>query len=232
MRPQAVLFDSDEGGSSSRKGPSAVLFDLDGTLVDSRDAIWDALSHAATARRHPLPARAEVEALVGFPLEALFASTMRGVDAREASALVAAYHARFAAAAPALLAPMPGAFAALEALRGTPLAVVTTKRRAAAEITLAAVGMRARFAAVVPREDASALKPDPAPVREACARLAVAPERAVMVGDTPLDVRAAKAAGARAIGVAGGHASPRELRAAGAERVLASLNELRAALAW
>lgn len=203
----------------------AFLFDLDGTLADSRDAIWDAFAHAAAARGHALPPRARVDALVGHPLEDVFAGAL-GCDPHEAAALSLAYQARFAVAAPTLLRLMPGALEALDALRETPLGVVTTKRRAAAEATLAALGIRARFLVLVAREDARAMKPDPAPVLAACAALGVVPSRAVMVGDTALDVRAGKAAGARAIGVLGGHGSRAELEEAGADVVLAGLGEL------
>lgn len=101
-----------------------------------------------------------------------------------------------------------------------PLAVVTARPRKDAEEVLRRLGIEGLFTAVVAREDAPS-KPDPAPVRLALERLGV--QAAWMVGDTPDDIAAARAAGVVPVGVAGGR-DPGAL--AGAGRILGSLGEL------
>lgn len=108
-----------------------------------------------------------------------------------------------------------------------PLAVVTGRPRAEALRFLERFGLAGVFAAVITRDDA-APKPDPAPVREAMLRLGV--ERAWMVGDSPDDIAAARAAGVLPIGILPPVAvddTGASLSAAGAVRVLASLDELK-----
>jgi phosphoglycolate phosphatase len=79
-------------------------------------------------------------------------------------------------------------------------------------------------------EHVAKVKPDAEPVLKACAQLGVPPEQAVMVGDTPDDMRAGRAAGAMAVGVTTGAHSAAVLREAGAHAVLDSLAELPALL--
>ncbi len=223
MRPAA-------GSPFPLSGWQAVLFDLDGTLVDGRDAIVDAFAHAldATGLR-PVP-RAHVEALVGHPLDAMFLALAPQASRYDVPKLTEIYMARFAERAPTLLRLASGATEALASLRGTPIGIVTTKRRAAAELALRVVGVRDAFSAVVGLEDASHAKPHPAPVVEGARRLGVPAARCVVVGDTPLDVTAAKRAGAAAVGVLGGASERRALEAAGADVVLEDLHALPSAL--
>ena len=85
--------------------------------------------------------------------------------------------------------------------RGYLLGVVTSRDRSETDYILQTSNLRQFVGAVVTREDSSRMKPHPMPVRVAAERLGIAPEQCIMVGDTSVDVRAGKAAGALAVGV-------------------------------
>jgi N-acetyl-D-muramate 6-phosphate phosphatase len=110
--------------------------------------------------------------------------------------------------------------------RGYSLAVVTTRQRAEAEAFLKAADIAGFFQIVITRNDVWHIKPHPAPVRKAAQRLAVPTGSCLMVGDTTMDMRSARRAGARAIGVLTGYDEQEELSRAGAEEVLTSAVEL------
>ncbi|MEA2517981.1 MAG: hypothetical protein QOF49_61 [Chloroflexota bacterium] len=124
------------------------------------------------------------------------------------------------------LADLPALFAALREA-GRRIAVATTDDRVPTEATLAGLKLSGLVDGVACGDDDGPTKPDPDTLRTVARRLAVAVERTAMVGDTPADLRMARAAGARAIGVASGVAGAAEL-APFADVVLASIGELRA----
>jgi phosphoglycolate phosphatase/pyrophosphatase PpaX len=177
----------------------AAIFDVDGTLVDT----WDL--YVATYRRTlaefsgRLPSVADVIALRPASEVRLFRAQVP--DAHEAA------HRRFLEHYDALHAthvdgPYPGVTAMLEALRaaGLALGVVTGKSRGAWRITADATGLGA-FDAVFADEDVSDGKPHPEGVLAALAALGVRPEEAAYVGDSPVDLAAARAAGVAFAGV-------------------------------
>ncbi len=94
------------------------------------------------------------------------------------------------------------------------LGVVTTRSRQETEALLSAAGIRDFFRVIVTRDDVRRLKPHPEPIRLAAARAGVSPEQTLVVGDTPVDIRAAKAAGALAAGVLCGFGELEELQEA------------------
>ena len=106
------------------------------------------------------------------------------------------------------------------------LAVVTTRARREAHAIVRRAGLDAHFDAIVTRQDVWFLKPHPEPIRRAAALLGVAPEECIMVGDTTMDVRAARSAGAFAVGVLTGMAIREELERAGAQCILDQATDL------
>lgn len=122
---------------------------------------------------------------------------------------------------------IPGSVDLLEQLgRRYLLAVVTTRQRAEAEAFLNAAHIDKYFQVVITRQDGWFIKPHPAPVRKAAQRLGLAPSACLMVGDTTMDMRSARRAGAHAIGVLTGYDEGVELSRAGADQVLASAADL------
>jgi HAD superfamily hydrolase (TIGR01509 family) len=210
--------------------PEAILWDLDGTLVEGAAAIHDAFEHALRERGHPPVERAAVASRIGMPLRLMFRDLL-GVDDRESAALVQCYRARFEKAAPSLVKPAPGLEAALSAFPNIPMAVVTTKAVEPARIVLRALQIEARFGAVVGVDTVRRPKPDPEGMRVALARLGVGAAHAVVVGDTVMDVLAGREAGARTVAVLGGHGDEDELRAAGPDAVIPDLWRLAEAVA-
>lgn len=196
---------------------SAVLFDLDGTLVDSPRAIVETFTAAFTELGRPLPAAAAIRATIGLPLERAFAS-LTGDAAGDPTPYVQAYLRLFREIilpkAASLL--FPGVVDGLAELRrhGFALAVATSKYRASADALLTAAGIRDEFTVLVGADQVTRPKPDPETGRLVLATLGIPAERAVMVGDTTHDVLMANAAGLRSVAVTYGVHSPAELRSA------------------
>ncbi|MCB9741650.1 MAG: TIGR01548 family HAD-type hydrolase [Alphaproteobacteria bacterium] len=211
--------------------PQALLFDMDGVLADVsrsyRAAIQATAAHfgVTVTAADISAAKAEGDANNDWVLTRRLLARA-GVEV-ELAEVTEAFEALYQGTpeAPGLRAQetllVPRAW--LEGL-GLPLAIVTGRPRSDAERFLVEQGIAELFPVVVCMEDAP-LKPDPAPVRLALAQLGV--EAAWMIGDTPDDLRAARAAGVVPLGVcAPGEADPAPLLAAGAARVLSPLTAL------
>lgn len=214
-----------------------VIFDVDGTLVDSQVAIVAAMRGAFETVGRAAPAPAAVLAIVGLSLPQAMARLLPGADADEIAALVAAYKQRYVAARAGdgaeTGAPFyPGARAALARLRaaGHLLGVATGKARRGLEHLIAAEGLEGVFAVTQTADDAPS-KPDPAMVLNCLAAVGADPRQAVVVGDTEFDMDMARAAGVRGIGVAWGYHPVARLWRGGASRVIAGFDDLDAALA-
>jgi pyrophosphatase PpaX len=156
----------------SRVGPfAAVLFDLDGTLLDSVELIVESYRHTLAA--HGLPPRERADVLLGLgqTLEDQF-RRWYGEDA-PIDALVQTYIAHNRDVHDDWVKPFDGLGAVVERLHnaGVPLAVVTSKRGAGARRGLAALGLTERFEVVVAGDDVARPKPDPEPVRLALRQL-------------------------------------------------------------
>lgn len=216
---------SPRAGSDFFVEPDAVLFDLDGTLVDGAAAIHDAFEHALRETGMPPVPRARVAAMIGVPLRLMFRELCQ-VDDADATLLVRAYRARFEQMAPTLVRAAPGACDALDAFGGARLGIVTTKAVEPARTVLRALGIEQRFGAVVGVDTVLRPKPDPEGVRVALARLGVGAARTVFVGDTILDVLAGRAAQTRTVAVANGHGDPGELEAAQPDELIPDLTHL------
>lgn len=208
----------------------AVLVDLDGTLLESRLSILDTLNRVLAERSLPGFSRADMDQQIGRPLRDILAD--RTTDAGLIEAMTHRYRAAYNETGWVTVQVVAGFVDLLRNLRrrGIALAVVTSKGQQETETLLLDLGLGDVFDAVVGDDDVRPLKPDPAPVREACRLLNVQPEAAVMLGDTTFDVLAATAAGAQAIGVLWGIHGAAALRSAGARDVVSSMPQLDAAL--
>jgi len=211
--------------------PRAVVFDLDGTLADTRLDIAAACNHALTSLGRPARSVDEISLLVGDGARALvsraFGHPPDDPRTDEAVGMFNEYYRRHPAAH---VRWMPGAREALLACGAVPVALATNKPRAVTVPLLEALGLGARFRAVVAGGDGP-LKPDPSSIHAALAPLGVAAEDAWVVGDGPQDVGAGRAAGAWTVGVLGGFLSERALRDARPDRVLQSLHDFAKLLA-
>ena len=176
----------------------AVLFDLDGTLIDSFALITEAFRFAVRTVLKREASDEEVLTRWGEPLRIRLGSI---ADAEQIPALSDAYTAAYREHHHRLAAPFPGVHQMLEQVRGLGcrLAVVTSKRRMSTYHDLQAFGLDRYFDAAVTSEDVTLFKPAPEPVAEALRRLGVAQESALMVGDAAFDILAGKAAGVHTV---------------------------------
>jgi pyrophosphatase PpaX len=187
---------------------SVVLFDLDGTVIDSGAIILASMRHAAKEVLGLEPPDEELMAAVGGPgLEA----QMRELAPDRVEELVTVYRAHNE--------PLHDTLAVCEGMddvlvrlkdEGRRLGIVTAKRRATVELAFDAVPLRHLFDTVVGGDETARHKPDPDPLLLALERLDARPEDTAYVGDAPFDVRAAKAAGVHAVAVTWGGIHPRQ----------------------
>jgi phosphoglycolate phosphatase len=176
-----------------------IVFDLDGTLVDTLPDLTRALNDALSELgAPPVPASLVRQSLHGG-LEASAAEAMRylSLDPQVAAPLALAYTRHYAGVPVRDSHPYPGVPQLLARLArdGTRLAVCTNKPLAQAEAVLAATGLGDFFPVVVGADCCASRKPDPEPVRHVLARLGSVPQDALMVGDSLADVRSAYGAG-------------------------------------
>lgn len=174
----------------------AVLFDLDGTLLDSVELILASWHHTLAA--HGLaPMRDEtILAAMGTPLEAGFRQWVS--DPAEIARMVTTYRTHNLAHHDAMVRAYPGVTEVVLALRerGARLAVVTSKRREGTLRGLRVLGLEHAFDTLVCADDVTQAKPHPEPVHRALESLGgVEPSRAVFVGDSTHDMRSGRAAG-------------------------------------
>ncbi|MDQ3889533.1 MAG: HAD-IA family hydrolase [Actinomycetota bacterium] len=203
-----------------------VLFDLDGTLIDSGAIILASFRHAT---RSVLDREIPDEILVASCGGATIHEQMRAFDQHRVDELVHAYRTHNEPLH-AGLRPFAGVQELLADLvaAGRKLAIVTSKRRKTVDLAFAALPLERYFAATVTANDVERHKPHPDPVLLALERLAARPEETAFVGDSPFDVRAGKAAGVFTVGVLWGRIHPEErLLEAGADAVVDSVDELR-----
>ncbi|GAB4288758.1 MAG: HAD family hydrolase [Roseovarius sp.] len=198
-----------------------VVFDVDGTLVDSQAEIVAAMGHAFVRAGLSVPARAEILEVVGLSLEIAVARLAPQAAAELRCAMVAwykdAYAARRAAPGAARAAPLyphvPQVLAQLRARPGTLLGVATGKSRRGLDALWQTHALAGHFA-TEQVSDRHPSKPHPAMLEAALAETGVAPGDAVMVGDTSFDMEMAAAAGVPFVGVGWGYHPPRRLHAA------------------
>ena len=179
-----------------------VLFDLDGTVIDSGGIILASMRHATREVLGREYGDEELMQAVGGPgLEA----QMHAFDPERVDELVSVYRAHNEPLHEQLIC-CAGMEDALERLRaeGRRLAVVTAKRRVTVELAFEHVPLGHLFEVVVGGDETERHKPDPEPLLLAAERMGVRPEDAAYVGDSPFDVRAAKTAGMRSVAVTWG----------------------------
>lgn len=196
------------GGQRVNQRPGTidgVVFDLDGTLVDSAPDIRASINLVLGERgRRPL-SLAEVTAMIGEGAETLVARALAatgGVAAPrdEVVTVTARFVAVYEGRSAERTRPYPGVAAALAQLDGAGLrlGLCTNKPEGATRALLRALDLDRFFTAIVGGDTlAGVRKPDPRPVLAVLAGLAIAPERAILIGDSRTDVAVARAAGLR-----------------------------------
>jgi phosphoglycolate phosphatase len=209
-----------------------VLFDLDGTLIDSQAGIIDSLRHAFAQIGAALPSHDVLRSWIGPPFHQTFPSVL-GNDAARVESAIAHYREHYVDTGWAGHTVYDGIDAAVETLqrRGAALGVVTTKVLPQARKIVANLPFGRHFARVYGPDDKTAHSAKAEMIAQALSDFAVAPEHAVMVGDRHFDIAGARANGVRGIGVAWGFGSIAELEEAGAHAIARAPEELTGLLA-
>lgn len=210
-----------------------VVFDLDGTLIDSEALIVATVGEAFRALNEPPPTDEAIRSISGITARDALVILAPEADEAKIDALLESYVSRYRARSAASREPMfDGALQALDQLQAAPetiLAVATGKGYSGAVTLLEHHGIIGRFNSIeTPTHNRG--KPDPQMLETAMDKAGVDATRTVMIGDTVHDMRMAKAGGVKAIGVAWGYHAAADLKDAGADVVIAEFAELEPAI--
>ena len=210
-----------------------VIFDLDGTLIDSVALIVETLTAAFQAIGEPAPQESAIRAISGITAAEAMGILAPNADTDRLAEILESYRSQYRERAGLAREPLfNGALDALERLRsqpGTILAVATGKAYRSAVTLLTAHGILDRFASVQ-TPDHNRGKPDPQMLQTAMTHTGATPGQTVMIGDTVHDMKMAKSAGVGAIGVAWGYHEASALKDAGADIVIERFDQLDAAI--
>lgn len=194
--------------------PIAILFDLDGTLVDTIELIMQSMEFAFAEFTGRRPTREEWLRGLGIPLRKQLTEHARSSE--ELDVLIARYRLFQGEHHDAMTSAYPGVADVLESLgkRGHPMGLVTSKYYATAKKALVHSGIAAHISVVIGADSTPNQKPHPEPVLTAVAHLKTEPRRAVFVGDSPHDIHAGNAAGVATVAATWGPFPRAELEAA------------------
>ena len=191
-----------------------ILFDLDGTLIDSTEAILESFRVALEQFGEVGFEEEAIKAEIGHPLDVMFRTL--GVSEAEVWDHVRAYKEHYRKISSVKTVLLPHAKEALTlASQHATLGVVTTKTALYSRELLEHMGIMDYFGVLVGREDVTHPKPHPEPVLKAIKALGVERAGCWMVGDTPMDIEAAHASGIQSVGVLCGYAKAESLRTLG-----------------
>jgi len=206
---------------------TAILCDLDGTLVDSRRDIAAAFQHAwQTVVGATPPDTAAIAQHIGKPLDEMLRELGRVLSPPLLSTFLTVYRCTYARQDACLTQPYPEVITALPALSALTLGIVTTKERAQAEMVLRRLALTPFFRHIQGATPGLRLKPSPDPVLAALAALHCAPSHTLVVGDTPADILAGKAAGTKTCAVTYGFGAREALLSRAPDYVIDSFGDL------
>lgn len=181
-----------------------ILFDLDGTLINSTEAILESFHKAFELHKRESPSDEVIKALIGHPLDYMFAHL--GIEESKVWDFVTSYKEHYREISTQKTELLSRAREAVElASTFATLGIVTTKTGRYSKILMEHFGLMNKFDVLIGREDVEKPKPDAEPILKALAKLHARDEDVWMIGDTPMDLIAAKNAHVNAIGVLCGY---------------------------
>ena len=207
-----------------------VVFDVDGTMVDSQHTIHTAMSQAFESASLVPPAKADVKALVGLSLPETVRRLVAAEHHHQADAITEAYRQAYYRLRTAGLVnePLfPGTREVLTSLedKGFLLGIATGKSMRGLKATLSAHGIWDHFQ-TAQTADGHPGKPDPSMLLSAMRETGVEANDTIFVGDTTFDMQMAKNAGIKGLGVAWGYHDDDDLKAHGADTIIEGFDEL------
>lgn len=183
---------------------NTILFDLDGTLIDSTDAIVRSFDESFKRLNLPSTNPQNIKRLIGYPLDIMFANL--GVKKRLINDAILAYKEHYTKIYLSQTSLIKTAKeAVLLAKKSANLGIVTTKSSLHSVNLLKHLGIMQYFKAVITRDDVKNPKPDAEPILKALSLLKSRANDTFMIGDTPMDLFAAKNAGVKFIGLTCGY---------------------------
>jgi len=203
----------------------AVLFDLDGTLMDTLDAIVASMNSALEESGLAPLTKEELRPLIGMPVQRQM-DILRGMSGPIVDGITDRYYAHFLAHVERGLPLYPDVKETMPQLADRAISTMTTRRREGAKRMLEVAGIASYFRAVVGGDEVSRPKPFPDLPQYSAQALGVTPEACVVVGDAPVDILAGRAARAWTVAVTYGYGSPSALREAKPHATIESFREL------
>lgn len=206
-----------------------VIFDLDGTLLDTLADLGEAVNHALRKRGLPLHGREEYRRMVGHGIRNLVTQALPETEQEDEAlidACLADFKEYYTAHIDVHTRPYEGMPELLRELRdhGVALAVASNKFQTGTETLIHEFFPDIPFACILGNRDGFPLKPDPEIVQEVLRKTGLPPEAAVLVGDSPTDMKTARNGGVRGIAVRWGY---RDMSPADADALVSSPAELR-----
>jgi len=202
-----------------------IIFDFDGTLIDSYEAIAESLNHVRTSFSLPAFPAEEVRPMVGHGLELLIEKAIGPERLEEGVKLFRQSYASLCERKTSILPQVKETIDTLDR-RGYPMAIATNKPSYFARDILKALEIDHMFAEVLGPNDVERAKPDPEMIEIIMMRIGLSPEEVVYVGDMPLDVEVGRRAGVAVYAVPTGSASRDALLEARPDRVLHRFSDL------
>ena len=203
---------------------NTIIFDLDGTLIDSSEGIVAAFNHALKKFGLPQQPPEKITPMIGFPVETMFGQ----FTTNSLNELKSAFRTKAMETVVNASRPLPGAEAAIISLfeDGYKLGIATTKIRSHIDGILEKLGWVDFFEAVIGGDEVSNVKPHPEQFEQLLKKMNSQIESSVVVGDTVNDVLAAKATGVRVVAVCSPYGGEAELRASQPDYVIDKISQL------
>jgi len=181
-----------------------ILFDLDGTLIDSTDAIVDTFHHSFRVHNYPYVSDEKIKALIGYPLDIMYEKL--GVCKNKVWDYVSTYKEEYRKISTIKTQMLPNATQAVQkASQFATLGIVTTKTGKYSKILMEHFGLMEYFEVLIGREDVINPKPHEEPIIKALESFDTKNREVWMIGDTKLDLLSAKNANINSIGVLSGY---------------------------
>ncbi len=181
-----------------------ILFDLDGTLIDSTDAILESFHHSFDFHKLPRRENEEIKSLIGYPLDIMYENL--GVDKESIWDFVATYKEHYRVISTQKTTLLQNAKEAVElASQFATLGIVTTKTGRYSQVLMEHFEIMHHFDVLIGREHVENPKPHAEPIMKALEKMDIKNREIWMIGDTKLDLIAAKNANINSIGVLSGY---------------------------
>ena len=203
-----------------------IIYDLDGTLVDTREDIAQAANHMLSQLRLPLLASQEICRSVGRGLHNLITGCLKTEDPKQIERGTTLYRAYYAAHLLDHSTLYPGVREVLEYFKQRSQVVITNKPNPYSRDILVGLDVAGYFVEIVAGDSAYPKKPDPTAVQSMMEKAQTVPEKTLMVGDSPIDIETGRNAGVLTVGITQGFADDAELRAAAPTVLVRNFQEL------